>query len=61
MSKFFKQLKEGLEEVLAHKKGKLSLHTEVIEIPEPPAEYTARDIRRSGKRGDILRAYLPRF
>ena len=33
--KFFNDLKEGLEEVIAYKKGKLTLRSELIEIPEP--------------------------
>jgi putative transcriptional regulator len=46
MSKFFDDLKSGLEEVVAYKKGKLTLRSEFIEIPEPPMEYTARDIKK---------------
>lgn len=51
-NKFFEALKEGLEEVLAHKQGKLTLHSEFIEIPEPPAEYKAKDIKRIRQSGD---------
>jgi len=46
MSKFYKKLKEGLEEALAHKQGKITLKSEVIEIPEPPMEYRAKDIKK---------------
>lgn len=46
MSNFFKDLKNGLEEVVAYKKGKLHLRSETIEIPDPPAEYTKRDIKK---------------
>lgn len=46
MSKFFEKIKEGLEDVIAHKKGKITLRTEIIEIPEPPAEYSAKEIRQ---------------
>jgi putative transcriptional regulator len=46
MSKFFKDLKASLEEAVAHKQGKLSLHTEIIEIPPPPADYKAKDIKK---------------
>ena len=45
-SKFFKDLKESLEEVLAHRQGKLDLYSEYIEIPEPPVEYKAKDIKK---------------
>lgn len=46
MSKFFKGLKEGLEEALAYSEGKLTLKSEFIEIPEPPSDYKAKDIKR---------------
>lgn len=45
-SKFFKDLKKSLEEVLAYKQGKLKLHSIEIEIPEPPAEYKPKDIKK---------------
>lgn len=41
-NKFFEALKEGMEEVLAHKQGKIKLHSEIIEIPEPPCEYISQ-------------------
>ena len=46
MSKLFKGLKKGLEEALAYSEGKITLKSEVFEIPEPPAEYKAKDIKR---------------
>lgn len=46
MSKFFKDLKQGLEETLAYTEGKLTLKSEFIDIPEPPAEYKPKDIKR---------------
>lgn len=46
MSKFFKGLKKGLEEALAHTEGKITLKSEFIEIPESPIEYKAGDIKR---------------
>lgn len=46
MSKFFEDLKSGIEEAIAHKKGKLHLRSEDIEIPKPPVEYKARDIKK---------------
>jgi len=45
MSKLFKKLKAGLEDVLAHSKGKLDLRTHDVEIPEPPAHYKAKEIK----------------
>ncbi len=46
MSKFFKDLKAGLEEAIAHKQGKIQLRSETIEVPEPPAEYKQKDIKK---------------
>lgn len=46
MSKLFKGLKQGLEEVLEYTEGKITLKSEFIEIPEPPIEYKAEDIKR---------------
>jgi putative transcriptional regulator len=46
MSKLFKDLKAGLEDAIAHKKGKINLRSELIEIPEKPAEYQPQQIRR---------------
>jgi putative transcriptional regulator len=43
--KFFKDLKVGLEDAIAHQKGKLDLRSELIEIPEPPAEYRPKQIK----------------
>lgn len=46
MSKLYKGLKKGLEEVLAHKKGKITLRAYDIEIPQPPKEYGPKDIKK---------------
>lgn len=46
MSKFFKDLKAGLKEAIAHKKGKLELRTKSIEIPEAPALYKDKEIKK---------------
>ena len=52
MSKFFKDLKKGLEDIVAHKKGKLTLRSELVEIPEQPAEYKAKDIKNIRKKSN---------
>lgn len=44
--KFFNDLKAGLEEIVAYKHGKLDLHCEEIEIPDPPVQYKAKDVKR---------------
>lgn len=46
MSKMFKRLKKGLEEVLEYAEEKITLKSEIIEIPEPPSEYSANEIRK---------------
>lgn len=46
MSELFNGLKKGLEEVLAFSEGKITLKSELFEIPGPPNEYRADDIRR---------------
>lgn len=43
MSTFYKDLKAGLEDIIAHKQGKLDLRTMEIEIPEPPAKYDDKE------------------
>jgi putative transcriptional regulator len=58
MGKFFKNLKKGLEEAAAHKKGKLVLRSEVIEIPEPPAEYKAKDIKNIREKSNYSQGIL---
>lgn len=40
MSKLFKGLKKGLEEAAAYADGKITLASELLEIPEPPEEYS---------------------
>jgi putative transcriptional regulator len=50
MSKLFKKLKAGLEDVLAHRQGKLDLRSELIDIPKPPAQYKAKEIKKIRER-----------
>ena len=44
--KFFKDLKAGLEDAIAYENGKLDLRSELVEIPEPPAEYRPKQIKK---------------
>lgn len=39
-----KKIKEGLEDIISYKQGKLSLRSELVEMPEPPKNYKAKDI-----------------
>jgi len=61
MSKFFKDLKDGLEEVIAYKKGKITLRTEHIEIPDSPKKYNARDVKRIRKSGDYSQSIFAKI
>jgi len=45
MGKLFQGLKKGMQEIIAHKKGKITLKSEFIEIPEPPKEYGPKKIK----------------
>lgn len=51
VSSFAEKLKKGLDEVLEFEQGKKTLRTHVVELPEPPLEYTAKDIREIRERG----------
>lgn len=46
MGKFFDDLKEGLEEAIAYEKGKKTLRTRSIQLPNPPVRYKAKDIKK---------------
>lgn len=52
MGKLYEDLKEGFEDILDYRKGKITLRSERIVIPEPPMEYKAKDIKRIRKKGD---------
>ena len=59
MGKFFEDLKEGLEDVIAYQKGKKTLRTRFVELPEPPEQYSAKDIKKIRERENtILKVYL---
>ncbi len=45
MGKFFDDIKEGLEEAVAYEQGKTTLRTRLVALPEPPAKYTAKNIK----------------
>lgn len=46
MGKFYTDLKAGLTDAIAHKKGKISLRSETLEMPKPPADYKAREVKK---------------
>ncbi len=51
MSRLFDDLKDGLNEMIAYKKGKITLRSEVIEVPEPPLAYKPKHIKKIREKG----------
>ncbi len=51
MGKFFDDLKEGLEEAVAYEKGKVTLRSRSIELPNPPEQYSAKDVQKIRNKG----------
>lgn len=45
MGKLFEELKQGLQDIIAHQEGKLTLKSEFIEIPQPPKGYGPKKIK----------------
>lgn len=41
-----KKIKESLEDIISYKQGKLNLRSELLEIPEPPKIFKAKDIKK---------------
>ena len=48
---FAEKLKQGLEEILQFEEGKKTLKTHIVDLPEPPIEYTSREIRKIREKG----------
>ncbi len=51
MGKFFEDLKEGLEDIVSYRKGKLTLRSEQVVIPKPPKKYSAHAIKKIREKG----------
>jgi len=45
-NQFFEDLQAGLEDVVAYKKGKLTLRSTTIEIPDSPTAFKAKDVKK---------------
>lgn len=62
MGKMFNLIKEGLEDAIAYEKGKVNLRTKEIDIPKPPKEYRASDVKKIRKNlcfsQGLLAAYM---
>lgn len=61
MGKFYKDLKSGLEEILEYKKGKLKLNSEIIEVPEAPVEYKAKDVKKIRETAKYTQDYFAKI
>ena len=44
--KLFNDLKEAMQDAIAHQRGELELESRTFTIPEPPAEYKPRQIKK---------------
>ena|ERR1700722_13088673 len=56
MSKLFKELKQGFEEMIAYREGKVTLRSEHIEIPSPPTNYSSEEIKKIRKKSGYSQA-----
>jgi putative transcriptional regulator len=52
MSTFSRKLKKGLKEALEYEKGKKTLKSKLLEFPDPPMEYRAKEIKRIRENGN---------
>lgn len=50
-SLFATKLRQGLEEILEFEESKKPLKTKMIVLPDPPLEYTAKDIKKIREKG----------
>jgi hypothetical protein len=55
-SKFFKKLKKAMEEMVAHHRGELELHTEVFEVPDSPAAPADNNTKKKQPRKRIKKS-----
>ncbi len=56
MGKFYEDLRVGFEDIVVHRRGKITLRTERIEIPEPGMDYKTKDTKKIRKKGLSRRA-----
>lgn len=57
----FERLKEGLEEGVRYERGELELKSNSVEIPRPPREYEAEDIKDIRERLEMSQAQFAKF
>ena len=61
MGEMFELLKEGLNDILEHQKGKKKLRTRIIDVPEPAQQYTAKDVKRIRETLDYPQSLFAKF
>ena len=61
MSKFFKDIKEGLEEAIEYRKGNIKLRSSTYIIPKPPSNYQAKDIKKIRERRKYTQSYFAKM
>lgn len=52
MSTFSEKVKKGLQEIFEYKQGKRTLRMKWIDLPDPPLEYRAKEIKKIRENGD---------
>jgi putative transcriptional regulator len=57
---FFQRLKRGLEDGIRHARGEINLRTTIVNWPDPPPAYSARDIQRLRKHARMSQAMFAR-
>ena len=58
MSKFFDDLEAGLKEAVAYGKKKRTLRSHLVELPQEPVCYTAKDIKKMRASGNYSQAFF---
>ena len=61
MSKMFDLLKEGLEGIVEHQKGRKKLTKRIVEAPAPAIQYKAKDVKRIRESLDYSQYYFALF
>lgn len=57
----FELLKEGLEGIVEHQKGKKKLPKRVVDVLKPATQYKAKDVKRIRKSLDYSQSYFALF
>jgi putative transcriptional regulator len=61
MSEMFNLLKEGLDDVIEHQKGKKKLKTRTVDVPLPAAQYSPEEVKRIRESLDYPQGLFAKF